>query len=370
MQLLQPLRKPNERLFREAIADRPPTPLQTEAVKSGSVEPLFVGNFLLESKLDDSFGPAFLARDLPTGTLWVVRRLPKPLQMGRLSPRQLGLSSPGTRGRSTDILTGRLRHVDGTSYLVRPFLPGRTLKDLVSKRGSLPSAPIVRLGSRLADILTHYSDDPRLRLISPDQVVLTSDGQWKLVDLEWNEMMVRFATRPGMDRHARYTRGFADHTTWQSGTVTDAADLLCRILRFAIGDADADAEQFPPGSPREKRQLHQAIERLRETPPPDLADWKKQLSPVDPGHPVAGEKEERQGGRSQEPRHPVRVYELSRLAWLFGGIVLAGGLAVAVGWWTNNREVAVPSEKPAIDPAEADTSKRSTIYADESFQVP
>lgn len=74
---------------------------------------------------------------------------------------------------------------DQRAYLVLEFVDGPSLKSLVQKAGPLPSARVSELALQLCDALTHlHHQSPPVvhRDVSPDNLILSSDGILKLVD--------------------------------------------------------------------------------------------------------------------------------------------------------------------------------------------
>jgi serine/threonine-protein kinase len=71
----------------------------------------------------------------------------------------------------------------GTSYFAMEFVPGKTLDQVLAKRGPLPWREVVDLGIQLCDAL-HYAHDHGVvhRDLKPSNLMITDKGQLKLTD--------------------------------------------------------------------------------------------------------------------------------------------------------------------------------------------
>lgn len=75
---------------------------------------------------------------------------------------------------------------DGYSYLVREFFGGWSLGDLVNKKGVLPAEKCLVIAIQLCDILNYlHTQSPPIihRDIKPENIILTPEGQIKLIDM-------------------------------------------------------------------------------------------------------------------------------------------------------------------------------------------
>ncbi|MGE5458825.1 MAG: protein kinase domain-containing protein, partial [Methanobacterium sp.] len=74
---------------------------------------------------------------------------------------------------------------DNRWYLVMDYIEGHTLKEEVQKRGQIPEAEVINWATQLCDILSflHKRNPPIIfRDLKPDNIMLTPDGQIKLID--------------------------------------------------------------------------------------------------------------------------------------------------------------------------------------------
>lgn len=74
---------------------------------------------------------------------------------------------------------------NGRDYMVLEFVPGHTLRQLVTKQGKLKSEVVVDYAKQIADILDylHTLEPPVVhRDISPDNILLRDDGRLVLID--------------------------------------------------------------------------------------------------------------------------------------------------------------------------------------------
>lgn len=94
---------------------------------------------------------------------------------------------------------------DYRGYLVMEHVEGVSLKELVSREGSQPESFVIDITGQICDILTYLHGLPTPivhRDITPDNLILQSDGKIKLVDFNVAHQMESSATATVVGKHA------------------------------------------------------------------------------------------------------------------------------------------------------------------------
>lgn len=176
----------------------------------------------------------------------------------------------------------RVHYVDeerGVRFLVFEFIEGSNIRDLVNANGPFALEDALRLTLQVADALTHaWQRDVVHRDIKPSNILLTPEGQAKLVDM-------------GL---ARFEDGPHDHDLTASGVTLGTFDYMApeqaRDSRFADVRSDiyslgctlffmlAGRPPFPVGTALQKMLQHQSddppnLQQLR----PDVPETVEEL---------------------------------------------------------------------------------------------
>lgn len=94
---------------------------------------------------------------------------------------------------------------DYRGYLVMEHVEGMSLKELVSREGAQPEPFVIDIARQICDILTYLHGLPTPivhRDITPDNLILQSDGKIKLVDFNVAHQMESSATATVVGKHA------------------------------------------------------------------------------------------------------------------------------------------------------------------------
>jgi len=161
----------------------------------------------------------------------------------------------------------------GFNYIVFEFIEGTNARDLVQKNGPLSVADCLRLAYKLAEALDHASQrDVVHRDIKPSNILITADGQVKLVDMG----LARLHMEAGQDdiTESGVTLGTFDYISPEQARDPRLADvrsdiysLGCTLFYLLTGQPP-----FPEGTALQKLLKHNGDE------PPDLRDFREDLS--------------------------------------------------------------------------------------------
>ena len=157
-----------------------------------------------------------------------------------------------------DTLT--LREEDGVCRLLRDYIPGVTLAELIRRDGALSPQETARLGVKLCDTLDslHAMTPPVIhRDLKPENILLTEMGRVRLIDFG-----AARTYKPGQDGDTAYlgTRGYAAPEQYGSGQTDVRTDIfaLGRVLICALAGDYADT---PPRLAGRDRALGRILDR-------------------------------------------------------------------------------------------------------------
>ena len=173
-----------------------------------------------------------------------------------------------------------LREEDGVCRLLRDYVPGVTLAELIRRDGALSPPETARLGVKLCDTLgaLHAMTPPVIhRDLKPENILLTETGRVRLIDFG-----AARTYKPGRDGDTAYlgTRGYAAPEQYGSGQTDVRTDIfaLGKVLIYALAGDYADT---PPALPGRDKALGRVLDRCCAYDParrwPDTAALQKAL---------------------------------------------------------------------------------------------
>ncbi len=156
--------------------------------------------------------------------------------------------------------TLEFREKDGTCSLLRDYVPGVTLEELIRRDGALPAPEAARLGIKLCDALgpLHAMSPPVIhRDLKPENILLTEMGRVRLIDFS-----AARTYKPGQGEDTTYlgTKGYAAPEQYGSGQTDARTDIfaLGKVLIFALAGDYADT---PPRLTGRDRALERILDR-------------------------------------------------------------------------------------------------------------
>lgn len=157
-------------------------------------------------------------------------------------------------------MTLELREDGGVCSLLRDYLPGVTLEQLIRRDGALTGPETARLGVGLCDVLgaLHAMTPPVIhRDLKPENVLLTETGRVRLIDFGAART---YKTGQKEDTVCLGTRGYAAPEQYGSGQTDVRTDVfgLGRVLTFALAGEYTDA---PPRLTGRDRALERILRR-------------------------------------------------------------------------------------------------------------
>jgi serine/threonine protein kinase len=280
-----------EQLAQHWIANHQLTRFQTEKLLAGYWQGLIVGPYRLMYPLArGGVGIVYLARDdrRPSGG-----RTPRLLALKLLSPKR-AREEPRTLARfQREMEIGRQIPIhphlartleagvaDGVNYLAMEYVPGETVKRVVTERGPLAVPQAARVFADVAAGL-HAAHQAGFvhRDTKPSNVILTPSGRGKLLDFGFALHRGDIPTAdPTILGGKGYTVGTADYLPPEQasnavavGAETDIYSLGCSLY-FAV----TGRPPYPGADAREKIRLHQtaaptSIRVLNPSVPPEFA---------------------------------------------------------------------------------------------------
>lgn len=122
---------------------------------------------------------------------------------------------------------------DQRAYLVMEHAPGQSLKEIVSKNGSLPEIMVIDLALQMCEILKHlHGQNPPVihRDFTPGNLILGPDKELKLIDFNVAQKLESSATRTVVGKHSFIpAEQFRGKATPQSDIYACGA-TLCYLL--------------------------------------------------------------------------------------------------------------------------------------------
>ncbi len=170
---------------------------------------------------------------------------------------------------------------DGVCRLLRDYLPGATLEELIRRDGALTGPETARLGIKLCDALgaLHAAAPPIIhRDLKPENILLTETGRVRLIDLGAART---YKSGQDEDTVCLGTRGYAAPEQYGSGQTDVRTDIfgLGRVLTYALAGGYADT---PPRLAGRDKPLERILRRCCAYDParrwPDTAVLKKALA--------------------------------------------------------------------------------------------
>ncbi len=169
---------------------------------------------------------------------------------------------------------------DGVCRLLRDYVPGVTLAELIRRDGALSAPEAARLGIKLCGALgaLHAMTPPVIhRDLKPENILLTETGRVRLIDFG-----AARTYKPGQEGDTAYlgTKGYAAPEQYGSGQTDVRTDIfaLGKVLTYALAGDYADT---PPALPGRDRSLGRILDRCCAYDParrwPDTAALEKAL---------------------------------------------------------------------------------------------
>ena len=152
---------------------------------------------------------------------------------------------------------------DGTTYLLRAFLPGETLRQYRERVGVCPEETCVRLGQKLCALLeTLHSQEPPVihRDIKPENIILLPDGGVGLIDFGIARLYKADQDTDTRRMGTRSTAAPEQYGYAQTDQRTDLYALGMTLIWLATGTYEREAlAQAPDLSPYFRQTLEKAV---------------------------------------------------------------------------------------------------------------
>jgi hypothetical protein len=94
---------------------------------------------------------------------------------------------------------------DQRAYLVLEHIEGESLRNIVERQGKYDEQQVINLGMQMCDILCHlHGQNPPVlhRDFTPENLIMSVDGQLKLIDFNVAQVMQTNATRTVVGKHS------------------------------------------------------------------------------------------------------------------------------------------------------------------------
>lgn len=162
---------------------------------------------------------------------------------------------------------------DGLPYIAFEFIEGINVRKLVMQRGMLPLAEALSYALQVSEALTHAASRNVVhRDIKPSNILITSDGQAKLIDMGLARMR-KLSTSASDLTASGVTLGTFDYISPEQARDPRIADIRsdiyslgCTLFHMLTG-----RPPFPEGTVLQKLLQHQEME------PPDVRDLRPEL---------------------------------------------------------------------------------------------
>lgn len=274
-------------IAQQLIIDGELTSFQARKLLAGMWQGLMIGRFrILRPIGKGGMGVVYLAEDTEsTGKRTRVALKILPPRRAAQEPRtrarflrevSIGRDLPGSRNIARVHETGI---ADGVAFIAMEYIPGRTLRSVVSSHGPLDVDAASRVFTGVASgLAVVHSHGFVHRDVKPSNIIITPDGTAKLVDFGFAFRVNEVVVDPGVVGGAGYTLGTFDfippEQAANAAAVTPQADqysLGCSLYFALTGQPP-----FPGGTPREKMQRHRwqdplPLATLRPDLPADFA---------------------------------------------------------------------------------------------------
>jgi hypothetical protein len=137
---------------------------------------------------------------------------------------------------------------DQRAYLVLEHVEGESLRDIVKQQGAYSEPQAIEIGIQMCDILTYlHSQDPPVlhRDFTPENLIMSQDGQITLIDFNVAQVMQANATRTVVGKHSYIPpEQFRGKATPQSDLYALGASLYYLLT-------GAEPEPITPAHPRQ-----------------------------------------------------------------------------------------------------------------------
>lgn len=260
------------------------TPFQAQMLESPHPQRLRVGPCVLVERLDSNFtGTTYLARSIATRqarTLKVVT-VEEDLVTEILTRSHRLLEAGRKLPHPSVVIPQACEHIDGQLVFVSRHVPGRTLTELLIRRGRFPASVVWQIGRQLADGLARlHAGGLAHGEIRPSLVRLLSEGTAVLMDTG-----IQGVLEPELTPHSQLVPECYDcvapeliGTGITYNPLSDLYALGCLLWQLLAG-----RPPFPGGDPLGKLAAHQT-RRIRDVrdfapdTPPKLAEMIRQLT--------------------------------------------------------------------------------------------
>ena len=260
------------------------TPFQCGKLLRGQWQGLVLGGFTILSPLGrGGMGIVYLALDAASPNLVALKILPPPKALAEprtkarfLREMDLGADVPEHPNVATPLGCGT---ASGINFIAMEYVPGETLKALVSRTGPLAVPVAARLFAEIARGL-HAAHQAGLihRDLKPSNVMVTPTGDAKLLDFGFAiRIGEKLPDDPAIAGGVGYTLGTMDYIAPEqaanAAAVTPASDLyaLGGTLYYAL----TGCPPFPGGTAAQKIRWHRTdapppLESLNPAVPPEI----------------------------------------------------------------------------------------------------